>query len=367
MRLWMALLALLPACGFNRDPLKVDSGAGSDAPDAPVMPDASYCYGTFVRVCFEAMPMGNVVQDTIDIDTDSTTMCNQANDQASKYCVIASGSFTLASGKTVTAHGQRPLILLSTTTFELNGDIDVSSKRTGSQPKGAGADAAECVSGTTPSLNGGGCGGSFGSKGGNGGDGRPAGGTSGLAADPLPMFPIALRGGCRGGSGSLVGTAGEGSGGSGGGAIAIIAAQIRLDGRINASGAGGHGAPGSATGGGGGGSGGMIVLDSTMISLTSSRAKMWANGGGGAQGGAIGMAGANGNESLAPELKASATDAPTDGCNGGSGSLAASPGENGKADGRNTAGGGGGGGGAGFIWAHNVTGPATISPPSTEP
>src|SRR5256885_9827578 len=46
MRLWMALAALLPACGF-------DAGSKSDGGrDAP--PDGQQCFGTFVRTCFSS-------------------------------------------------------------------------------------------------------------------------------------------------------------------------------------------------------------------------------------------------------------------------------------------------------------------------
>src|SRR4051794_27088901 len=136
MRLWMALVALLPACGFGGNS---SSDGGHDAP-----PDGQQCFGTFVRVCFAsaaAIPMTPKQLGDTDIDTDASPECNQDNDQALHYCVVVGAGLTLMTGKKVTAHGGKPLILLSTTTMDVLGDVDVSSHRLGSL-RGAGASPA---------------------------------------------------------------------------------------------------------------------------------------------------------------------------------------------------------------------------------
>jgi hypothetical protein len=358
----MALPALLAACGFNSGSGSGDGGHGSDSADALV------CYGTFIRVCFPAAPTQARTLPTSDIDTDTSELCDQTNDQKARYCVVVGNGFTIAAGQTITARGNRPLVLLSATMFDMSGAIDASSSRIAAR-KGPGADPADCTSGTPPMVSVGGYGGSFHGKGGNGGDGNPADGSGGAAAEPLSAFPSALRAGCPGGNGVPLGAAGEGTGGSGGGAIAIVAAQLHIDGPINASGAGGRsGASNAKSGGGGGGSGGMIVLDAAALPIQlGSRAKIWANGGGGAQGGADGMGGNGGNESAGPDQAAAATAGSAAGADGGSGSAGLTlTGSNGILDARTGGGGGGGGGGAGFVHAQGVTGLGIISPASLD-
>lgn len=368
----MALVALLPACGFKS---AATPDGGADAP-----PDAPQCFGRYLPVCFTtgADVPGTAVMlaDQVDIDTDATdagSYCHPHNNQAGSYCVVAGAGLTLKSGAKLTAHGARPLILLSTSTIELLGDIDVSSHHVGPQPRGAGANPAgtgACSFTTAPgaAITGGGAyGGSLGSKGGDGSDASGALTGKGTAGAAMTGFPLALRGGCAGGDGAVVvGLAGRG--GDGGGAIAIVAEmQILVDSKINASGGGGHGGASTATsGGGGGGSGGMIVFDARVGLLFGGRVKLWANGGSGAQGGLIGSPGDDGGESTGPMQAAPGTNGAGAGGNGGNGSLGASGGTNGAADASGTGGGGGGGGGAGFIHAPGLTDPAVISPPSQD-
>ncbi|HEX3478113.1 MAG TPA: hypothetical protein VHT91_23990, partial [Kofleriaceae bacterium] len=118
MRPWMALLALAPACGFS------SSGGGTDV--------GPPCFGSVVRICFDAgaVPMAPRSLPATEIDTDKTAsgdLCDQNNDQKASYCVVTGAPLTLAAGAVLTAHGDKPLVLLSTTTMELLGDIDVSS------------------------------------------------------------------------------------------------------------------------------------------------------------------------------------------------------------------------------------------------
>jgi hypothetical protein len=275
------------------------------------MSDASRCFGSFVRVCFDSradvptMPV-MITDATTEIDTDTGTSnstppltCDQHNDQMANYCVVAGAGFTLAANQSIRGYGSKPLVLLSTTTMTLEATsaVDVSSNRTvGSQARGAGGDSSMCTSGAAPEMAGGGYGGSFGGKGGDGERLTGAAPASSVAAVALTSPPTMLRGGCAGGNGDASG----GVGGSGGGAVALIAAtSIQLDGTVNASGAGGHGGPATQSGGGGGGSGGMVVLDAPSIMATG---PLFANGGGGGQGGAQGTGheGADGGESPAP-------------------------------------------------------------------
>jgi hypothetical protein len=373
MKAWMALLVVIPACGFNSD--GNNPGDGGGPPDAPPT-----CFGSFVTVCFTtladvpkvpAMLPGDL---TIEIDTDTGTstttpplMCDQHNDQMGNYCVIAGAGFTLAANHSIRAYGTKPLVLLSTTTItlEATSTVDVSSNRNPSpQDKGAAANPSTCVDGIAAQGTGGGYGGTFGGKGGNGEQvDAQAGGNAAVAVTP----PTMLRGGCRGGSGAGIG---GGTGGSGGGAVALIANKIDLNGKINASGAGGLGGPMNRSGGGGGGSGGMIVLDAPSITLGPDGV-VFANGGGGAEGGAGGgaggtaAAGAPGGESPLPKV-AALKGSGGDGGDGGDGSYGTTlggttAGGNSQHDG----GGGAGGGGAGFIRARGITGD-NIAPPPIE-
>lgn len=345
----MALLALLlPACGSN-DP-------NGDAPPP------SKQYGSFIQVTLAASDVLNTEQTwtgMVDINTDpsaaATSGCKAPTDGAA-YCVIAYSKITLASAATLTAHGSRPLVLLATSSFDLEGTIDVSS---GPGRSGAGAPPPGKCQGTAATGHSGGYGGSFGGKGGDGG--KPLSGTGeagGVATAPLGSIPKILQGGCPGGAGATDGGPG-GAGGDGGGAVLIISPMIKVNGKIKASGAGGHGGGSSAaaSGGGGGGSGGMIVLDGTIAAATPPAFEIWlfANGGGGGQGGtATGAgtgAGADGGESLAPMIAAPAgNDGNRSGGAGGIGSYGTSRTDGAPAGNAfNSGGGGAGGGGTGFI------------------
>jgi hypothetical protein len=167
---------------------------GEDVDAAPV--DAPIVqFGTFIKVMFSS-PADVTALTAITlagtIDTDASTMCNMHNDQSVSYCVVAGTNIMLANGTTFSAHGTKPLVLLSTATFDLQGTLDVSSK----QGIAAGAGAAVSCSGAIAATgNSGGFGGSFGGAGGNGGavDGGPV-----TAAPVVPGFPQKLTGGCPG-------------------------------------------------------------------------------------------------------------------------------------------------------------------------
>lgn len=370
MRLWMALLALLlPGCGG-------DDQNGNPSPKQ---------YGSFIKVnvkdpsaVLNLPPM--ILPTSAPIDTGSSLLCSTNHDQPDKYCVIVGTTITVAQGATFRAYGTKPLILLATTTFDLEGTLDVSSKHDGSATQaGAGAlPASACPNTTAATVNSGGFGGSFMGK---GGDGGAVDGAKGTAAPGLTAPPSMLRGGCPGGNGSTA-TAGStaGVGGAGGGAVTIIAGKITVNGTIDASGAGGGGGPAQKSGGGGGGSGGMIVLDALNESAppnvaVGSAQTIWlyANGGGGGQGGTGGTLassgpGDDGKDPSNPMVQAlGGRNFTRDGGRGGSGSAGSVQLDGDPAlSATNNGGGGAGGGGAGFIHAPTMQG-ALVAPPTTYP
>lgn len=374
MRAWSTVLLLLTACGFPRPP---DLPAAGD--DASVPPaDASLCFGSFVRVCFDSaadLPTQpqHFGDDGINvvINTNIALVCDQHNNQKAAYCVVTGAGLTFAQTTTLRAIGTKPLVLLSTALIDVRGVIDVSFG-------GAGADPAGQCTGATPAMgNSGGAGGSFGGRGGNGGQVNAPAGSS-TAAPRLARFPATLRGGCDGEYGAPSGSGGPP--GFGGGAVAFIAPSIALKGVINAS--GGYALGGIAdagqvgAGGGGGGSGGMIVLDIPMAGImVGPSGLLFSNGGGGGEGADMTLGGRPGRTPSAPTPAAEGGGdggpgniGNPDGGNGGAGSAGAeidgeaSPGGAQGGDG----GGGGGGGGAGFIHAPGIAGDSVISPPSLD-
>jgi hypothetical protein len=365
MRRWWVVVVAVAACGFPRP-----QDVAEDASDAPTPTEL----GTFVKVAFSSasdLPTTPVMwTNNVDLNTDGSTLCNTQNNQAARYCVVVGTSITLASGATLRARGSKALVLLATSTFDLQGTIDVSSKR-GDLSTGAGAAAAlSCPNQRVATGNSGGYGGSFG---GHGGDGGAIDGNSGIAASALVDLPADLRGGCPGGNGSSTTAGTTPAGGSGGGAVVIIADDLQLNGKINATGAGGKGGPAIKSGGGGGGSGGMIVLDArSIVPGTSPSIWLFANGGGGGQGG-TGVApgdgpGDDGNEARDPTMAVAGGD--NSGRAGGAGGTGAY-GEV-KKDGADagasvaSGGGGAGGGGAGFIRTPPIVG-AVFAPAATAP
>jgi len=362
----------MPRCGLggecpsgrmcNADMVCAVTGGGDAGSDAN-MPDAAQCFGSFLNVCLPALPTTAVtvglVDPDLDIDTGTSTMCDT---HTSEYCVIAGTSFSVALGRKIRGHGTRPLILVSTTSagFELTGDVDVSSSHDGTIVGAGALSATVCLSLASPPSPATGTSGGFGgSFGGRGGDGEQVDGNRGVAA-AATTFPATPRGGCPGGAGGSGGV-----GGNGGGAVMIIGAAIRIEGKINASGAGGRGGPASRSGGGGGGSGGMIVIDSASITGSGS---LFANGGGGGQGGTpgAGNGGDDGKESTGPLDSAAGGKSLAigkDGGHGGDGSSGSAKSGGSGTQAQNQGGGGAGGGGAGFVRATGATG-VTIAPPS---
>lgn len=389
MRCSVAALIFLSACSFsgsNGNPLGPDDG-GLDAPPADAPPDSKPppppppppCKAGFVDLCLET-PRTDALSVTGNVEINSGTDARCVVRQQTggpDLCILYFTSIDIPSGGNLLIHGSRAVVLASTTTISIVGNLDVSSRRNRLTKNGAGN--GTCTFTTNPENDGGGggggAGGTFaiqGSRGAtgdlndsNGQGGNAPGGTPGTAI----ALPTVLRGGCVGQKGgAAVGNGGDG--GPSGGALFLFAkGAITISGKVLASGAGGEGG-GNRAGGGGGGSGGFIVIESELQSAISGL--VLATGGGGGEGGTLGGA-SDGNSGSDPD---SANAAPggtgRDGGDGGSGATylntaTVPPGTPVNDNG----GGGGGGGGNGFILLRGagraVTGtvaPAPIQPAS---
>ncbi len=373
----VVLAASLAGCNFSHGLLPADAPvAGDDASDAANVPgDAAIdappqlCFGADpVTICFEQPLTTPLVVTSQTIDTGGPDCMAYTSPQSVDACVLAGSSILIDSGVTLTGQGEKPLVLVSASSIQIAGSLDVASRR--GPPRGAGADQPGCEDRTAPtgaiSQAGGGWGGSFGAKGGDGGDG--SGDNGGKAS--MALVPATLRGGCPGSDGAN-GNVG-GARGHGGGAVALIAAQaIEISGVVNASGSAGGGggsSTGQAGGGGGGGSGGMIRLDATMVSVSG---LVFANGGGGGEGASSSNEGKAGLESTAPGgAGAGGSGGAGSGGDGGSGSFAAMIGGFTGANGTNISGSGGGGGGSAGVIQLVGTGLGTadstaVAPPPT--
>jgi hypothetical protein len=389
---------LCAACGFKATPADTppDSNGGTpgsggvvdaSTPDGHVTPpaiDAQLCFGKgVVQFCLTSAPTADKTLQATSFNTDGNS-CTQTVTQANgpDLCVVAAKNLTVSG--TVTATGNRALVLLGTETVTIdgNGTVDVSSRSTNPSRRGAAANFAACPTvgrGTSDSGGaGGGAGGSFGTQGGNGalGDknnsGPPAGSAPGAMAGAAQTNPAVLRGGCAGsagGNGSIDPNKAGGPGGDGGGAVYVIAGQtITIAGNVFASGAGGNAngnGGGAEEGGGGGGAGGMIGLDAPALAITG---KVVANGGGGAGGGTTDRGGSGGDDGTTTDWNVQADHGtggfnPQSGSGGDGASGAAVNQTNNLTPADNDGGGGGGGGGLGVIacWG-TITGGATMSP-----
>ncbi|HSD86848.1 MAG TPA: hypothetical protein VLB44_05010, partial [Kofleriaceae bacterium] len=305
-----------------------------------------------VNVCLDAPLSGThtFAADT-NIDTNpitATPMCTTLQAGSTDVCVIAADAITVNAGRTLSASGSRPLVLIANT-ITVDGTIDVASHVRGRQ--GPASDLTGCNNGTNANTTqgGGGQGGSFGGKGGDGGNEDGASASRGLAGNALTNVTT-LRGGCPGGHGGRTSF----SLGHGGGALLLVADSITISstGVVNASGAGAeHGIP-NDQGGGGGGAGGMIALAATAISLDPSGA-IFANGGHGGGGAGNSTSGGDGGDPTAPSSGGTGGAGGDAGGDGAAGYPNAT--RNGGNGTNNSDGGGGGGGGAGIIHVYSST------------
>lgn len=388
MRLLFALaLVTAGGCGFEHG--ATSSGGGDDMPvidgsidGATIDPggEPNPCQPKFLNLC--GQPAASMTLDAPGIDsinTDTDPRCRTLTQtNGGPVCLVYVTSASI--GGQLIATGSRPLAIASTSTINIAGVIDVSSRRSDGKT-GPGMDGT-CTFSATPEMDlgggGGGAGGSFGAVGGDGGHGdsdnslgNDGDGAPGLAGPVLT--PTVLRGGCRGQNGGNESAAGQvgGTGGHSGGALYLYAATsitMTSGAVIRASGAGGTGG-GAQAGGAGGGTGGMVVLEAPQLTIAGTIA---ANGGGGGEGGArvgtgmnttnvSGQPGSDGSSTTTPAPGGQGTDVRFGfGGAGGAGSTAA-------VNGTTAATGGGGGGGSvgiiHLIGTQNVTG--TLTPSST--
>ncbi len=328
--------------------------------------DASLCWsvaGVGVNVCLTAPLSGNLTfGSNTSIDTDSTgtgsAQCKMLEPGSSDVCVIAASQIAINGMRTVTASGDRPLVLLATS-IKIDGTLDVASHVNGSS--GPGANMSGCASGNDPTddKGGGGQGGSFGTKGGDGGNEDGENSSRGTSGSTIASGT--LRGGCPGADGGD----GGGAAGDGGGAVLLLADSITFgpEGRINASGASGRGAPTGRKGGGGAGSGGMIVFSASTITV-SPNTQIFANGGHGGGGSNNTMPGASGTDSISATSVGGGGNGAGMAGDGGNAYPAADPDARSATGGGDGGGGGGGGGGVILNYSTSSLG-ANVSPPAS--
>ena len=371
------------ACNFRHGAAATDGqelfsdATTSDArkPDAPLT-DAATCEtiaSLGVNLCPSGAPAAGIeimVDESLDTTDGTTTpsdpslVCAPApGAMPSQVCILYAQSIKIDSGVTLSAHGNNVLVLISTSSIDIEGSLDVASHVGAGGQVGPGPNNGRCDGGNNANGNGGGQGGSNGTRAGNGGNEEGTNNTAGIAG--AAIAPVALARGCNGSDGSGSG----GSHGAGGGVVLLAAPQMTIGdaGRIDASGASGTGAGAGRHGGGGGGSGGMIVIDAAAIAVTGS-GQLFANGGHGGGGSSFFNAGASGSDPTGAGSGGSAGTAGGSGGDGGAGAFGATPAAPGIDGQSNTDGGGGGGGGAGFVLVHSGTslaGNPNVSPTAT--
>ena len=359
MTLAIAMSIAGSGCRLVVELIETDSGDGSSMPDAADelgCENWSYAPETFdpcaVPRSTGALELGDG-EWLYDTNTGVLTDPSQNATTPTSELISAQGGiearalsvdrFSMSGAASLRVRGNRPLIVVSWSTAELQGLIDVTS-RAGDAAAGSNPDACAAAAAGTGADNGegagGGGGGGFGTNGGTGGngdDGGAAGGRGGLADSSGT-----LRGGCRGGDG---GNTLHGAGGNGGGAVVIAARDVlTLTGVISAGGAGGGAAQGGRSGGGGGGSGGYLGLAGATVNIGST-AIIAANGGGGGGGsdGTPALAGQDGQASVTAATPGAGQGMGSSGGAGGALGIAPKPGI------ASHRGGGGGGGAVGVV------------------
>jgi len=347
------VMLLVTGCGFRAS---TGVGAGSSEVDSgTTAAPGGFCVGdAIITACLAEPPaLPLTIDRATKVDTDGGEPCaTNATASSSQYCILAGSAITIMGGQTLSAHGSRPLVLLSSGTITVFGMIDVAG-HLANQPQTSGPGVVGCAGGTPATAGGGGHGGTFGSSGGNGGADND-GHLGGVAATPVDQ--TTLRGGCAGEAGL---GAGSGAAGPAGGGVALMSATgIHITGVIDASGGGGGGAMPNGHGGGGGGAGGMIVLDAPSVDVAGT-AKIFANGGSGGEGSG-GLKGVDGNDApLDPNVAAVGGSGQSSGGDGGAGAR-----NDAMAGNASNAGGGGGGGGVGVIRLFKATSlGGVVSPP----
>ncbi|HEX8113814.1 MAG TPA: hypothetical protein VF516_39050 [Kofleriaceae bacterium] len=181
--------------GFCELPGSGDAGGDDAGVDGPG--NASFCLGdAVVMACLAQMPAAPLaISSPTMIDTDQPGNCSpDAVGSSASYCIVAGSSITILGGQTLSAHGSRPLVLMSSGAITVIGTIDVAGHLMGvPQATGPGVPGpgSPCASATAATNIAGGSGGSFGSIGGGGGadfNANPGGVPS------AAVVPATLRG-----------------------------------------------------------------------------------------------------------------------------------------------------------------------------
>jgi hypothetical protein len=263
----------------------------------------------------------------------------------SQVAMLFAHSVNVQQGAGVLVEGSLPLVIVSTTTVNLQGTVQTSS------PGNAGGPQV-----TQSGAGGGPGGGADGNHAGGGGGGYCGTGGAGAANDDATA-PAA--GGRSYGGATLVpligGSAGGNygdynDGGEGGGAIQISAGTSITVGSLGVLNVPGYG--GANTSGGGGGSGGGILLEAPQVTIDGIVA---ANGGGGGRGSANSSGyGQTGQPSATP----AAGGAATEGVGGAGTTINGAAGTYDSGTGHA----GSGGGAAGRIRINTTSGAATLGP-----
>jgi hypothetical protein len=356
-----AVVLVLSACRYHEPMIGDDTHGDAPPGSEPPMIDmvVSNCFGNGLdvqNVCLSQPPAQAIdIADTHNYDTGAHGP--ECDPGIAKFCVVAATTYRIEASGLVGAHGARPLVLIASSTMQIDGALDVASHfNNPMQHVGPAGDSPTCHAGTGVAMSGGGWGGSFGTKGGDGGD---TGGGNGGGSAGMTLVPTTLQGGCNGSDGASNG----GQRGHGGGAVYLIAASITVNGVINASGESGTGAAHNSRGGGGAGSGGMIVFDTPNLVLGDTGV-VFANGGGGGEGSG-GLDGVSGTDTSTPTMGGTGGAGNTTGGDGGNGAAGTSDGMPGMTGQNVPDGGGGGGGGAGVIKLFRSPTPTTgvVSPP----
>ncbi len=166
------LCALLGACSFSPSPAMPgggdgggiamggdggssahDAGGGSAGPDAPPV-----CYGGGpAMTCLDSAPTAAYPGGPMTIDTDSPMQCRSdvTLPKGNTVCVIAYTAISL--GDTISAHGSRPLVIVSAGDFTIegNGIVDAGSHASG-DPQAVGPAANGSCNGGLDGIHGGG-------------------------------------------------------------------------------------------------------------------------------------------------------------------------------------------------------------------
>ncbi len=311
------------------------------------------------------LQLGNATIDTTTLTIDGLVpagarFLTSPQPGGGDLAVLHVAALTISDGATVRVVGSRPLVIVASSTIDIEGTLDAGAKGDVAGPGGAPARTGAGLGGDAPddgtNCDPGGGGGGFAQPGADGGAQclTTARGGTVYGAPDLSI----LIGGSSGGLGASTFCPAQRGPSAGGGAVqltAFDAIRIAPSGSISAGGGGGVGGPecgmGDAGGGSGGGSGGAIFLEARGLEVDG---EIRVDGGGGGAGGngqpqngdiSDGEPGGDGTAEGPGAGGVSRAFVNNTAANGGRGGTAMQP----ALPGLVALNGGGGGGGAGYI------------------